>query len=284
MKYKKGTFVVVPNTEYLNGKPQAQQLLFFWLCYHANEDGQCFPSRAKLAREISCTTKTVDNYIKVLELDGVIEKTTRKISGKKENMSNLYQILQVENVETLRGETTDPTPSEPSDPVTIPNLNYTHLTTITDEIKEECQWENCSGGKYCEHHSLLVKPITLPVQRGKQPSQRLLTIYKDLFKFFYGYEYKPNFGRDLKILSSLLDSYSELQIARLLTIFFNWHGMTGGDDMEFNKLSGAVFPLAWFKSCITQYETYSRNIIKDNFEDDKELLIEVGKHISSIKS
>lgn len=261
MKYKKGTFVVVPNTEYLIGKPQAQQLLFFWLCYHADESGQCFPSRAKLSKEIGCTTKTVDNYIKVLELDSVIEKTIRKISGKKENMSNLYQILQVENVDTPRSETTDPTPREPSDPVTIPNLNYINSTIITEV-----------GNK-----------ITLPIKRGTTPHQRLLTIYNDCYYSFYGTAYKPTYARDLKLLKDLLVNYSELQIARMLTIFFNWHGMTGSDDREFNFLSGAAFSLGLFKMNVNKYEIYSRNVLQEKFDDDSELLTLVGKYILSLE-
>lgn len=251
MQYKKGTFIVVPNTEYLKGKPQALQLLFFWLCYHADENGQCFPSRAKLARAIGCTNKTVDNYIKVLELDGAIQKTVRKIQGKKENMSNLYQILQVENVETLGGETTDPTPSEPSDPVTIPNLNYTHLT--------------------------------LPVSRGKTPATRLLTIYKDCFKYVYGFDYKPVFARDLKFLKDLLQSYTELQLARMLTIFFSWHGMTGIDDKEYAYYTKMTFPLTFFKSTLNKYEAYIRNVLQEDFDDEEELLTNVGKHILNLK-
>ena len=252
MKYKKGTFVVVPNTDYLMGKPQAQQLLFFWLCYHADEDGRCFPSRGKLAKEMGCTNKTVDNYIKVLEEDGVIEKTVRRKEGTKENKSNLYQILQVENVETLPSETTDPTPSEPSDPVTIPNTNYTHLTI-------------------------------LPEHRGTTATQRVMSIYRDCFKYIYGFDYKPNFGRDLKLIKDLLESYSELQLARLLTIYLTWHGMDGSSDKDYNYLLAIAFPLTMFKANLAKYEAYSRNVLKDNFDDDSELLELVGRYILSLK-
>lgn len=252
MKYKKGTFVVVPNTEYLKGKPQALQLLFFWLCYYADEEGRCFPSRGKLAKLMSCTNKTVDNYIKVLELDGVIEKTIRRKEGTKENKSNLYQILQVENVETLPSETTTPTPSEPSDPVTIPSINYTYLTI-------------------------------LPEGRGKNPGFRVMSIYSDCFFHVYGFKYKPNFGRDLSIINTLLKSYSEVQLARLITIYFNWHGMNGSDDKEYNFLTGATHSIGLFKINISKYEAYSRNVLYEPFDDDDKLLEIVGKYILSIK-
>lgn len=128
--------------------------------------------------------------------------------------------------------------------------------------------------------------LTLPIQRGTTPAKRLLTIYKDCFKFFYGSNYIPR-GKfdsiDLKILKDLLENYSELQIARMLTIFFNWHGMTGSDDREFNFLSGSTFSLGLFKSGVNKYEIYSRNVLHEKFDDDSELLELVGKHIMSLK-
>ena len=86
MKYQKGSFVVVPNIEYLKGKNPLLLSVFFWICYHADEDGMCFPSRRKLASEVGSTVKTVDKYIKELEVDGVKKKTKRKKKNSKETL------------------------------------------------------------------------------------------------------------------------------------------------------------------------------------------------------
>lgn len=265
MKYKKGTFVVVPNKEYLKGKPSEMQTIYFWLCDHSDEDGECFPSRSRIAREAGCGIRTVDKYLKQLVDEGFLGIESRKNSGSKENMSNLYTLL-------LKGPylpkehhpsvVLDTTPSVEKDAVTIPSINSTQITIIQD----------------------VVDKVTLPSSRGGSPFMRLLTIYKDCFRFFYGFEYKPTFGRDLKILKDILESYSELQVARLLTVYFNWHGMDGSDDREFKFLSGATFSLGLFKSNITKYEAYSRNVLQEKFDDDSELLEIVGKHMRSLNS
>ena len=121
MKYKKGTFVVVPNTEYLKGKSSVLLSVFLWLCYHADDDGVCYPSRKKLAEEVGVDVRTIDKYIKVLQEDGIIIKTIRQKKNSKENTSNLYQLL-------LPSEVDNTTPSERNDTETIPSINYTHLT------------------------------------------------------------------------------------------------------------------------------------------------------------
>lgn len=255
MKYKKGTFVVVPNKEHLKGKPSEMQTIYFWLCDHSDEDGECFPSRSKIAKEAGCGIKTVDKYLKLLVDEGFLGIEQRKKNGTKENMSNLYTLLLKDTYplkEPHPSVVLDPTPSVEKGAVTIPSINSTQITI-------------------------------LPESRGKTPSLRLLTIYKDCFKFFYGFDYKPNFGRDLKILKDLLESYSELQTARLLIIFFNWHGMTGSDTKEFNFLSGATFSLGLFKMNTSKYEAYSRNVLGEKFDDDSELLGIVGRHMMSLK-
>lgn len=124
MKYKKGTFVVVPNLDVLEGQPTEVQTIFMWLCTFADDEGQCFPSRSNLAKKCSITTKTLDKYLtQIVEL-GLLEKTTRKKKGGRENMSNLYQIVVKDSLGRVND---DPTPREGNDPVTISNINYTNL-------------------------------------------------------------------------------------------------------------------------------------------------------------
>lgn len=253
MQYKKGTFVVVPNIDHLEGMNGNTQAIYFWICKHADESGECFPSRARLARYISSTPQTVDNHIKILIEKGLINKITRKKDGTKENMSNLYQIQILDYVAKNNippSQKIDTTPSQKIDTVTIPNINYTHLT--------------------------------IPLSRGKTPATRLLTIYKDCFKYVYGFDYKPVFARDLKFLKDLCQSYTELQLARMLTIFFSWHGMEGTNDKEHAYYTQMTFPLTFFKSTLSRYEAYIRNVLKEDFDNEEELLINVGKYIKNL--
>lgn len=91
MRYDKGTFIVVPNRESLAGLPPHVQSVFLWLCFHSNQEGECFPSRSTLAAEAGVSVRTVDSSLKVLEQKGFIEKKNR-VEGN-EKISNLYTVL-----------------------------------------------------------------------------------------------------------------------------------------------------------------------------------------------
>lgn len=91
MKYERGTFIVVPNREALAGLPPHVQAVFLWLCFFANQDGECFPSRATLSAKAGVSLRTVDSSLKVLEQKAFIEKKNRKDGNEK--ISNLYTVL-----------------------------------------------------------------------------------------------------------------------------------------------------------------------------------------------
>ncbi len=138
MKYKRGTFVNVPNKNTLLGKPAEMQSVFFWLCAHANDDGVSFPSRKRLASECGVNIKTLDKYLEELILLGMVNKTSRKREGSKENITNLYQIMVVEK--DLEEEKVQPsaengvTPSPENGAGTISSINYNNLTTKQEDI------------------------------------------------------------------------------------------------------------------------------------------------------
>jgi hypothetical protein len=132
MKYQPGKFSIVPNRDYLCGKPPILQCLFLWLCVHSDEAGICFPSRKKLSEECNCDKRSIDKYMKVLEDDGVVKKTLRYNKRKKRNDSNLYQIMLNSEPITPPSESNVEKQGEPNDTVTITNNNYKQLTTTAD--------------------------------------------------------------------------------------------------------------------------------------------------------
>ncbi|MFK5173531.1 hypothetical protein ACI3QN_13540, partial [Propionibacterium freudenreichii] len=64
-----------------------------------------------------------------------------------------------------------------------------------------------------------------------------------------------------KMLKPLMENYTELQIASMLLVFFNWHGMTGSDDFEYQKVLRATFNFGWFVKSTNNYEVYLRNVV-----------------------
>jgi hypothetical protein len=92
MKYQKGSFITVPNSESLNGIHATAQCLFMWLCHHANQDGKCFPSRRRLAELCGASVDTIDKMTLLLIEKNLITKTIRK-KDEKVNNTNLYEVI-----------------------------------------------------------------------------------------------------------------------------------------------------------------------------------------------
>ncbi len=141
MKYKKGTFTIVPNLQHLEGKPPELQTVFLWICSYANDDGRCFPSRSALAKKAGMSIRTVDKYIEQLVELGLLTKTIRLKKGTIENTSNLYQIMLLD---AQPSENDSTTPRASLIPLTIPSINNTNLTTspkvsVEFNFKEEMQ-------------------------------------------------------------------------------------------------------------------------------------------------
>lgn len=105
MKYKKGTFVTVPNKDILKGEKTTTQAIFFWICDYANKQGKCFPSRERLAKDTGLkSVRSVDKYLNRLEKIELITKTARFKKNSKEKDTNLYQINIVDSKEKKRSD------------------------------------------------------------------------------------------------------------------------------------------------------------------------------------
>lgn len=279
MKYKKGTFVVVPNKEYLSGKPSELQTIFFWLCDHADEEGVCFPSRRTLARESGCGLKTVDKYLTQLEQGGFIEKTYRFKPGSAENDSNLYQIMVVEAMdncfdvaqETLHPSIQNATPGGvEKGAVTIPSINSNQGTIVPDDESsaDTYRYEASAG--------------MLPLSRGATRIQRVVSVYKDLFRNIYKVEPTLRMIPVGASIDKLAEKFTELQISALLITFFNWKGISGDSDFEQKKLLQAVYAFGWFYTGVTQYEVYLRNVFGLKFDNEDDVREFVAKNLLAL--
>lgn len=130
MKYKKGTFVVIPNKDKLRGKPSEMQSIYFWLCEHADDNGGCFPTKKTLMDEAGCSHNTLDKYLLQLQEEGFLKVKNRKIRGTKENTSNFYQILIVsDNPKMVEPPTKNGVTGHTKNGLeTNPSINSNHLS------------------------------------------------------------------------------------------------------------------------------------------------------------
>lgn len=253
MKYKKGTFVVVPNIDILDGKPTELQAIFMWLCIFSGDNGQCYPTRKRLSEKCGVSIKTIDRYIKELVSLGLIEKTNRKKDGTKENTSNIYQVCVVETAEQQPSSPDDPTPRDTDDPETIYNLNNIHLT---------------------------IDKQLLPPERGIKPSNRVDSIYCDLYKNKYGfYPSISNLPSRLKVFNELLKQHTEVQLAWLLIVYFGLEK----DKKWFETKNYDVFT---FKFNIDKFISYTLNEsdYKNEYEDSDKIYPIIAKYFINLTS
>jgi hypothetical protein len=129
MKYQKGSFITVPNNAGLAGIHPAAQCLFMWLCFHANQEGQCFPSRRRLAELSGISVDMVDKMLKVLEEKHLILKTKRR-KNETLNQTNIYEVL-IGGVADTVGQVADTVGQGVADTVGS-ELNPVSLTQLTE--------------------------------------------------------------------------------------------------------------------------------------------------------
>jgi hypothetical protein len=123
----------------------------------------------------------------------------------------------------------------------------------------------------------------LPINRGKNYIQRVLSIYTSLFRDKYGFHPQLPIGRFGKALKTLIKTHTELQIAALLIVFFEWQGMDGSDSFERDKLLKVTHNHGWFFSSVNKYEAYLRNVFGLKFDDEEEVRNFVSTNMNAIK-
>lgn len=121
MKYIAGTFFQIPNKHCLDKLEPTQALLYMWLCFFSDQDGDCFPSiktlAAKMGRCESYTRKILSKLLK----SGLVTSEIRKRDDGSQS-SNIYHIsLSPEMVSPLTREGGDPLTEER--PLTKPIRN-----------------------------------------------------------------------------------------------------------------------------------------------------------------
>ena len=132
MKYRKGTFLTIPNKDVIQGLDPITQVLFFWICNYADEDGKCFPSRSRLAKDCGVCVKSIDRHIETLCEKKLLKKDNRYEN--KTQTSNLYQILLYGATQSRKGETESPEGSDTESP-TPATQSRTELNPIFNSIQ-----------------------------------------------------------------------------------------------------------------------------------------------------
>lgn len=90
-----GQFAVVP-CKSVEGMDPYCQTVYMWLCSHANESNQCWPSVATLMAKSGIKSRSkVQESIKILTETGLVKKDERREDGV--SSSNLYEVFYDDN-------------------------------------------------------------------------------------------------------------------------------------------------------------------------------------------
>lgn len=117
----------------------------------------------------------------------------------------------------------------------------------------------------------VVKPVQeglLPESMGKTPTSRLVRVYALKYEDLYGVEYKANWPALTKLFKPLLESMTEMQIAALIVLHFEWRGASGEDQFTHDRLAERCFPLEWVPKAVNQYLPYLQNALEVPFTDE----------------
>lgn len=128
---------------------------------------------------------------------------------------------------------------------------------------------------------------TLPENRGNSPVARIDSIYGTLFHREYGfYPQVTSLPSRRKVFKELLASYTEIQLAYLLIVYFNWNGMDDNSPKDRDWFKKKTFDVFTFRFNLEKFLAYTKNVSGYGAEfDDSDLLVPiVGKYFLSLSS
>jgi hypothetical protein len=213
-------------------KPEDAMVYGVILAYANVNNGMCEAPRADIGRESRVKARALTSSLTRLQSCGLIN-----IFGEMKRPTHIDPLIKFNVVVTP--EENKPKPKEEA--VKAPEQIYDPL--------------------FCLDQAL-----------GATPNKRVYQFYSTLFKSKYGFFPKVgNWAVLGKTIKTLLNEYSEYQIALLLLIHFDWHGATGGDDFAHKRLQEACFPLTWLPNNANTYEAFIRNTHRIAFEVPEEV-------------
>lgn len=159
------------------------------------------------------------------------------------------------------------------------------------QVPEETAQVQTDTNQYTNNNTqedtIIENKITLNPKQGKNPVSRLQSLFSLYFNHTYGFKPKPHtWGQTGKCFKELLNDYSEIQLACLLIVFFNWKGMTDRDPNEEQYLIKNAHSIWLFKAGVSKYEAFVRNIAgwTEEFDKDIDLYPIIRKKISELST
>ena len=240
--------IIPANVRYDNSLSMGAKIMYCEITALSSKTGECWASNGYFSNLYEVDDRTVNRWVTELVNAGYIERLLDSNS-----LNERRRILKV---------TLDPVPTKiaggPEENVmTGPDKNVGYNNTSINNT-------SINIGERTK--------MSLPPRFGKTGVQRVVGIYSLLWRNYYDTDFKlTNWGKVGKLFKPLLETYSELQVASLVWIHFNWHGMSGTDDFAFKRITDQAFPIEWIPRSASQYETYIKNVVGIDFDNPDEV-------------
>jgi len=194
--------------------------------------------------------------IDIMSTSGEVLDTPEKRSGKR-----LVYSIKLETSSQNDGGL-DTTSSE-SEPQPVQKVNTTKETNTKESISKDIPSQNMISSE-C----------------GDTPVKRILHMYNRFWKDIYGKDYRVDSWAKVGAMTKRwLANYSEIQIAAMICVHFNWYGADGKNEWQHKRLENEMFPISWIGSKLNEYEIYLRNKERVKFDDPVEVRKYISRHL-----
>lgn len=260
---KPNYFAVIPSEiRYNSNLTWMEKVLYAEIAALSNKEGYCFATNAYFAKSYNNSVRTISRAISNLNEKGYI-MTLFEVTGA-QTLRKIYLSAHapqiVKDDHKRRGGTTNMSRGVDKD-VYHNNIsnNISNNTPLTEgEAKPEEK----------------VTAVTLPPWMGRTAHERLGKLYELLWERNMGLKTKLNItGRTGALIKQLISSYTEITVALMLIVHFEWRGTSGGDNSAFTKLREQGFPLAWVPSKADTYRVFIINNMKLDTEEKQNRMV-----------
>lgn len=240
MRYKKGTFITVPNKDQLSGLDPQTQTLYMWLNSYANDDGECFPSIQKLSVNCGMSERTIYRRLEELVEKGLVRKQNQYVDNRQ--TTNLYTMELMGEGDCVAGGgctsdthggdcVADRTQSIETQSKELGVSEETQHSTTKEETSDSLPKADVSGTT--EYEVVPVNGEGDAISPRKKPQtwdveKRVFSTFAEKAKVYTGVEPEPAKLWQLKQIRQVIGNYSKQEI---LDIFDDWFNEASDDKI-----------------------------------------------------
>lgn len=235
-----------------------EKILYAEITALSSKEGYCYATNAYFARNYKVSTRTVSRAITNLTEKGFLftllenygTNTLRKIYITSNAEKLIPQVVAHsrgvdKTVLALgkKGEGVDKSVVPPLDK-NVAHNNTSNNSINTNTLHIPATQDGVDDG-------------ILPPWLGKNGVERLGKLYELLWQAEMGVKHTLKIiGKNGSILKGILAGRNEVLAALILVTHFDWRGMSGKDEKQFNVLRDNGFPLGWIPTRVDMYQAF----------------------------